>query len=278
MMLKPFFWACLLVCMIGVANAYEVNQPLNVQAKLQYDNGVSLVDVTSSACIMSVFFHGNENLIVRDANMIPAGGYHEYSFTPNYTGIYTINVKCDYAGEQATFYEDVDITTQLVEPSGGGVGSQTLNLNAMIQPDKLNYVVNLKGDTRLQFPIKYFAGGVLKNSNEAEWRIVKEDRVLNKGNFVILQTGTYQFDFDFKDYLTGDYKIFLYFDGRNEVVNVKVISISEDLNFVTGWVIDSKGDVSPVKAFLGIFFLILIILAVFFFIRSLRRGGKKRNI
>jgi hypothetical protein len=273
---KAWMIGLFVLLLVSSVSAYQVNQPLNVQAKLQYDNGLTLVDVNSQACIMSVFDHANNSLVVRDKNMTPAGGYHSYSFIPSDVGTYTINVKCVFNSEEAVYYEDVEIVQLTNEPSGGGVGSQVLNLNAKISPDKLNYVVNLKGDTRLKFPVNYYAGGVLKNSNEAEWRIIKEDKVLNKGSFIILSTGTYQFDYDFKDYLTGDYKIFLYFDGRNEIVNLKVISISEDLNAITGWAVNSDGNVSPVRAIIGISFLILIIVAVVLFFKRMGRGGRKK--
>jgi hypothetical protein len=271
MMKKAILLGLMLILCVSFISAYTVNQPLDIQIKLQYDNGVTLTDITSSACIISIYFHGNNSLLVRDQSMI-AGSYHSYSFTPVSTGDYTVNVKCDYNNESAIYVEDI-----VIEPPSSSVssGGQKLILNTQISPESTSYVVNLQGQTILQFPIQYFANGKMTNSNEQEFRIVKEDKILDKGMMKITGTGNYLFDFDFKDYLTGDYKIFLYFDGRSQIVDLKVISISEDLNFITGWVIDSKGDVSPVRAITGILFLILIIIAVVVFLQSLRQRQRK---
>ena len=270
-----FFGLAFLIVVLTTwsALAYEVNRPLDIQVKLQYDNGMTLTDVVSQACIISIYNQGTSSLVVRDANMT-AGSYHDYSFTPTSTGDYVLSVKCDHNNESASYHETITIMPQT---TSGGSGGQVLNLNAKIVPDKSSYVVNLGVDSKLSFGVAYYVDGKAKNSNVAQFRVLKGDQVVKTGGFVIKDTGSYVFDEDFKDYVTGDYQIALYFDGRTEFVALKVISVAEDLSPITGFVTNSDGKVSVVKLGLLIFFALFIILLTVVFIRSLRKGGRKQS-
>ena len=265
----------LVLVVLPLVSAYQVNQPLTINVKLQYDNGTAISDVVVPACIASVYYEGNSSMVLYDSAMV-AGVYHGIIFTPTATGVYTLSVKCSYSGETAKYYEDIFITNPIVDSTGGVSGSQTLNLNTKIMPEKRQYVVNLQGDTLLKFLTEYYSNGNLANSNQAEWSVVKDDKILNKGLYVIKSTGIYQFDYDFKDYVTGDYKIFLFFDGRTEIVDLKIIDMNQDLLPITGFVLDNKGNVSVVRSLLLVGVLLLILMVVVLFVRRMREGKRRK--
>jgi hypothetical protein len=257
------------------AVAYEVNKPLTVQVKFQYDDGLSVVDVVTQSCDISVYFQasqGNFTPVVIGAPM-SGGSYHVFVFTPQFVGDYVLSVECSYGNESAVYNEVVRITPLLGVVGGGG--GQVLNLNAKIVPERSLFVVNIAVQSDLVFGVSYYLDGKLVNSNQAEYRLLSGDRVLSSGGFVIKNTGEYVFDYDFKDQLTGSYRVALFFDGRTEFVDVRVISVSEDLSPITGFVVNSDGEVSVFKAGVLIFFVLFILLLVVVFIRSLRKGGRK---
>jgi len=258
---------------VPLVSAYQVNQPLTINVKLQYDNGSVLSDVLVPACIDSIYFDGNSSLLVRDQPMTP-GTYHSTVFTPPVVGDYELSVICTFNNETARYFETIAITPVITGSGSGGSIGQILNLNAKIVPDKSSYTVNLGVDSVLRFPVQYYANGVLANSNQATWTITQNDTAMEKGTFVMQSTGNYQFDFDFKNYAPGDYTVYLYFDGRNQAVTVHVISINSDLLSITGWVLTDTGAVSPVKAVIALFFLILLVAAIILFFR---RGASRRR-
>lgn len=259
--------------LLPLVSAYQINQSITINVKLQVDNGTALQDVLVPACIDSIYYDGNNSFVVHDAPLTP-GTYHSMVWTPTAEGSYELSVQCTVSNETAKYYETIPITPVLIGGSSSS-GGAVLNLNAKILPSASSFVVNLGQNSDLQFPVQYFSNGVLTNSHEATWSITQNNTVLNSGQFVITSTGNYLFDYDFKNYVAGDYTVYLYFDGRNQAVTVHVISVNGDLLSVTGWVLDSStGQVSPFKAAFALLFLFLIIAVI---ILAVRRRRSRRQ-
>lgn len=253
-----WLWLLALLLLVPLVSAYQVNSPLDIKVKLQYDNGVNLTDVMSTACIASIYYAGNSSLLVRDQPMTP-GTYHDIVFLPTAVGDYTISIKCTYGNETVTYHEDFSITPPIVGSTSGG--GQVLNLNVKIMPEKKSYTVNVHESSKLAFPIQYSVGGKLSNSNEAAWRLVSQDKVLAKGFYKIVSTGNYEFDYDFKDVLPGSYQLFLDFDGRTEIVDVSVVSMEQTVSLISGMVTGSDGKLSVVRVTFSILFILLLLMA-----------------
>ena len=256
--------------LLPLVSSYQVNSPLDIKVKLQYDDGVNLTDVLSTACIASIYFAGDSSLVVRDATMTP-GTYHEIIFTPTAAGDYTISIKCTYGNSTVTYHEEFPITQMIVGSQPASSGGQVLNLNVKILPEKKLYIVNLQENSKLLFPIQYSVGGKLSNSNQATWRLVREDKVLSSGFYKILSTGNYQFDYDFKDQLPGSYQLFLDFDGRTEIVDVSVTSMGQGVSLISGMVTGSDGKLSIVRVTFSILFILLLIMAIVLLWRRSRK-------
>jgi hypothetical protein len=204
----------MVLCLVPLVSAYQVNQPLTINVKLQLDNGTVLTDVLVPACIDSIYYDGNSSLLVRDQPMTP-GTYHSTVFTPPAVGDYELSVFCTHNNETVRYFETISITPVISGSGSGGSIGQVLNLNAKILPSQSRYVVNLGVDSRLQFPVQYYSNGVLAASNQATWTLTQNDAAKDKGTFVMQSTGNYQFDFDFNNYVPGDYTLYLSFYGRN---------------------------------------------------------------
>lgn len=260
------------------ASAYQVNQPLDVRVRLQYDNGSSLVDVLSQACIMSVYSEASSSLVVRDGVMTVVSGYHNYTFVPVSTGGYVVSVQCTFNNETVAFHDSVsvdNVPSGSTSSGGGGV----LNLDAKIVLAKSSYVVNVgSSDTILDFDASYYVGGVLSNSNYARYSIVKGDQILDSGGFVISRTGVYSFNFDFKNYATGDYKVLLNFDGRSSSVDVKVINVGVNSNMITGFVVKDDGSVNALNVVILFVIVFLIVLVIVFFVRSFSKKSSPKRV
>lgn len=259
-------WLLALLVLVPLVSAYEVNAPLDIKVKLQYDNGTALSDVVSQACIASIYSASTEDLLLRDVNMTP-GAYHGVTFTPNATGEYTVSIRCGVGNETVTYHEDFTITPVIT----GGGGGQVLNLNVKILPERRAYTVNVQADPTLSFTIQYSVGGRLQDSHEATWRLVREDAVVAKGYYKVLDTGVYEFDHDFGDALPGGYSLLLDFDGRSEIVTVAVVNRGAVQSLLTGLVASSDGKVSWVRAFLSLLFLLILLMLFALFVWRFRR-------
>lgn len=256
-----------LLCIVGVS-AYQVNVPINVLVKLQQDNGTALTLITSQVCIGSVYFHGNDSLLVRDELLINTSLFHNLLFTPLDFGVYTVSVKCTYAGESAIYREDLVVSPSLVDAGSGG---QVLVLNSVITPERDVFVVNLRDDSRLSFLTTYAIGDTPSNAVESYFKVMKDDNVIKTGSFRLLRTGVYQLDFDFGQTVVGEYVVYLFFDGKTGVVDVRVID--SPVGLITGLVFASDGSVNVRNALLFIGLLILLIVVVWWLLH--RRKEKK---
>jgi hypothetical protein len=255
------YWLLLVVlCCLPLVSAYEVGVPLDIKVKLQFDDGVSLLDVVDDVCIVSIYFAGNESLVVRDVQM-SGGAYHNVTFFPSAVGEYTVSVRCVYGNESVSYYEDFQITPVIVgSPSGGG---GVLNLNAKIIPERKSVVVDLSGGERLSLGVQYSVGGRLVDSGVAGWRLVREDRVLASGSYVSVGQGSYRLEYDVSGLFEGSYQLFLDFDGRTEIVDVLLVRRVGGVSLLSGMVVGGDGRVSFVRSSLALLVLLFVIMVLF---------------
>ena len=150
-------------------------------------------------------------------------------------------------------------------------GTMALTPNSYVAPDSRSYTVNLGRESNLRFTTQYSVSGALANASDATWRFMRNSTVLARGEFVRVDTGSYLFDHDFKDAVTGDYTLLLTFDGRSETVDVHIISVGGEMELF----LDSDGKVSTFRIIVAGVFLAVFIATAIIFVRRIR-GGRRR--
>jgi hypothetical protein len=271
---KLFIFLAFLLFIPVVFAGYYKDVPVDVQITVQHDDGMNITDVTGQVCIISVFSNPLDALIYEDVPMVN-GSVHHFSFTPNQLGVYVISVKCVYGNETGLYYDSINVETRPVDIQNNQ--PSVVNLNAEVFPDKSSYYVNLGKTNMLSFNTEYYVNGKLTNSNYAEYKIVKDDKILAKGGFKITSTGVYKLEYDLKDFVEGDYKVFLAFDGKTKVVDLKVDTVSKDWGFIATLVQNEDGSWNKVKIGLALISLIFILMLFIVLFRLLSKGKSKKK-
>lgn len=269
--MKIIYFFLFLLLFLPIVYAFNLNQPINVLIKLQNDNGTDVSDVNQQVCIGTVYFQGNNSVIVRDAPLVNTSNFHSFNFTPIVLGRYTVSVQCIYSSDIAIFHQDVVVDVPTA-PVGGGYAV----LNNEIKTDFDSYTINLQDDTLLSFKILYFIGSIPSFANQQNYRIVRDSNILKQDSLHSLGTGQYEFIMDFKDYTVGDYKILLVFDGKTKFLDLHIVNIPKQVSFFTGLVTGVDGGFDNVR--LGwISFCIVVLLLIIYFILRRRRKNNQKN-
>lgn len=259
-----------LLLLIPLVSAFSVNSPVTIEVLLQ-DDSVGLVSLSNASCLISVFFFGNNSFVVHDQSMT-AGIPYQFTFVPDTAGSYRTSVLCSYLNESVNYHEDFAVTSLVSTPSGAGRGVLVLNANISTAQD--SYAVNIR-DPIISFPVTYTVNSIPKSSGYASWDLLRDGNKVDSGVFLISGTGQYVFEYDARELTTGDYEIFMWFDGVSKGVNLSVYDAP--INFLTGLVIDdSTGEVVTFRVVV-LFFILLLVLFVLWLLFYRRKAKKVQN-
>jgi hypothetical protein len=269
-------------CLVGVVSAFDtfnVNEPVDLIVRVQYDNNVSLSNIPLSVCNLSVYT--GVGYVLSNVSMIPNGQYHHYVFTPTVAGYYYASVFCSYLGENSLYLFNFNVTVPVDNgvhsgAGSGGGGSSTLVPQAMIPsivPDRSSYTVNLLSDSVLKFDTQYSLDNKLSTAKSSSYQLLKDGNVIDSGLLSSTSVGTYTFDYDFVSLPVGQYQVALDFDGKLVLVDVNVVSNSN--NIFTGLITADDGSVSAGKLGVAIFVLIFIIVAIVLLVRTLTKKPRR---
>lgn len=277
---KVFAFGLLLVLSLSIVSAYQVNDTVPLSVRVQYDNGVSLSNIYVSACRLSVFNHDVDSFVLRNVSMTSSGAFHSYNFVPSMAGLYTASVLCSYFGDSSVYWFDFSVdalgvsgsgSNRGINPSGGSVLQSVFPVSGSIVPEHSSYTVNLLSDSVLSFPTSTYVDSRLSNVGSSSWKLLRDGDVLDSGSFTSTSDGVYMFSYDFVDLPVGEYQVAESFDGKILLVDVSVVSRSNDLSLISGLVTFDNGSVSVVKLGVLIFVVIFVVVAMVLLFRSLRK-------
>ena len=265
---------------LSFVSAYGVNDTVPLSVRVQYDSGGSLSNIYVSACRLSVFSHDSDSFVLRNVSMVSSGAFHSYNFVPLQSGLFTASVLCSYLGDSSVYWFDFSIdalgvsgsgSNRGINPSGGSVLQSVFPVSGSIVPEHSSYTVNLLSSSVLSFPTSTYVDSRLSNVGSSSWKLLRDGNTVDSGSFTSTGSGVYVFSYDFKDLPVGDYQVAESFDGKILLVDVSVVSRSNDLSLISGLVTFDNGSVSVVKLGVLIFVVVFVIVAMVLLFRSLRK-------
>ena len=148
-----------LFCMVGVVAAYSVNQQMELSLQLQYFDGVSVQNVTSSACILSIYNQFTHLPVFTNQPMV-GGDLQYYYFTPSQAGQYTASFICIYNNESAVYSQDFlvsQVTPSVTQGLAGGTIAAPITGQVVVSPSNVSAPVPLTPQSALgQFYLGIF--------------------------------------------------------------------------------------------------------------------------
>ena len=278
--MNKFIFLFIFLVSVSFISAYNVGDSIPLSVHVQYDNGISLSNVPIP-CRLSIFNNDLESFTLRNVSMIPSGAYHLYSFVPSVVGSYTASVLCSYSGDSSVFWFDFDVSPAgSVVPSGAGRGIannsgsvlQSVLPSGSILPERSTFTVNKLVDTNLKFSTQYYVDSKLANAQMTSYKLLDNGNTVDSGSLTSTSVGTYVFSYDFTALPVGSYQVALNFDGKPLIVDVSVVSNSNNIPLISGMITGADGTVSTGKLAVFIFVLLFVVVAIILLFRSI---GKK---
>jgi hypothetical protein len=267
--MNKLFYLLLLVLLVPFVSAYSVNQPVVIDALLQ-DDSSGLVSLSNASCLISIYFFGTNSFVVHDAYMT-AGVPYQYVYVPSVAGDYRSSILCSYLNEYVSYFEDFSVTA--VSGSNVTVTNRGVSGVASISVPQDSYTISAGS---VSIPVSYYLNGVQSLSPVSKWELLRDGNTLDSGVFV-LNGKDYVFNYDFSNMPTGEYQVFMVFDGVTRGVDLSLRPATQ--NFITGLVVDeTTGEVVTFRVVVLFFIFLLILLVLWLLLRRRKKDEVVRPV